>query len=335
MKSKRKTSKAKRSYKNKRKVHSKRNKIKVIEIKPRYSEEYMKSKEGEYFDKSHYDTIVNYDCDGYAIDDNGNRTLLFKFRKGVIPDKLCKIGIDNLKKAAMKTHDNRGASAGIIDYKKLDKLPLYARDPKQFKRVDKFRILGYRSNLTGKWVNNSFGNLSHSNIIGYYDKRDRNLGKNAPPCRTTAYTSQQFDKWKKVVPLIKSIDKQYKALVPERYRIQYKRAHQTPKFVIGNTSFSTVTINYNWRTALHKDAGDLKEGFGNIVVLEEGLYEGGETGFPKYKVAIDVRNGDFLAMNVHEWHCNTKIHPKTKDYTRLSLVSYLRENMLRCKDLNL
>ena len=68
-----------------------------------------------------------------------------------------------------------------------------------------------------------------------------------------------------------------------------------------------MTINHNWRTALHKDAGDLKEGFGNLVVLEEGKYKGGETGFPQYGVCVDVRQGDFLAMDVHEWHCNTKL----------------------------
>ena len=37
-------------------------------------------------------------------------------------------------------------------------------------------------------------------------------------------------------------------------------------------------------------------------------------------------------MDVHEWHCNTKIVPQSKDYTRLSLVSYLRENMIKCKN---
>ena len=311
----------------------KKKKIEELVIEPKYTDDFMKSKEGEYFDASHYDKIIDYDCDGYMLK-NGKKTLLFKFRKNVIPKKLCIIGIDNLKKAAMKTHDNRGASAGIIDYKKLNKLPLYANDPKQFKEVKKFRIMGYRSKKNGKWVNNSFGNLSHSNIIGYFDKRDRNLGVNAPPCRTTAFTSQQVDKWDKVRPLIKSIDTQFKRLIPDRYKVQYDQAHETPDFVIDDTAFSTITINYNWRTALHKDAGDLKKGFGNLVVLEEGDYNGGETGFPQYKVAIDVRNGDFLGMNVHEWHCNTKITPKSKDYTRLSLVSYLREKMLRCKNLN-
>ena len=333
--SKNKLSKKKIKRKTKSLKSKKNRKIKKIFVRPQYSEDHMKSKEGEYFDKKHYNKIIDEDCDCYAYDDKkgSGYKLLLKLRKKVIPDKLCKIGIDNLKKAAMKSHDNRGASAGIIDFKKLEKLPTYANDPKQFKKVDKFRIIGYQSKENGKWVNNSFGNLSQSNIIGFFDKRDRNLGVNAPPCRTTAFTSQQVDKWKKVLPLIKSINSQFKKLVSDKYKVQYKQAHKTPDFVIKGTAFSTLTINYNWRTALHKDAGDLKEGFGNLVILEEGKFKGGELGFPRYKVAVNVKNGDFLAMNVHEWHCNTKIEPITKDYTRLSLVSYLRENMIKCKDL--
>ena len=315
----------------KNKLSKKNEKIKKIIVKPILTDDYIKSKEGEYFDQKFYNKIIDYNCDCYRLDGNEYK-LLFKLRKKVIPQKLCKIGIENLKKAAMKTHDNRGASAGIIDYKKLHKLPSYANDPKQFKKVDKFRIIGYQGKTSGKWINNSFGNLSQSNIIGFFDKRDRNLGVNAPPCRTTAFTSQQADKWKKVLPLINSINNQFKKLVPDKHKVQHKQAQGT-KFVIGNTAFSTLTINYNWRTALHRDAGDLKEGFGNLVILEEGKYSGGELGFPQYKVAINVRNGDFLAMDVHQWHCNTKITPISKDYTRLSLVAYLRENMIKCKHL--
>ena len=99
----------------------KNNKIRQIFVNSKFSDSYMKSKEGEYFDENYYDEIIKSDCDCYRIDENGDYKLLFKLRKKVIPNKLCKVGIDNLKKAAMKSHDNRGASAGIIDYKKLEK----------------------------------------------------------------------------------------------------------------------------------------------------------------------------------------------------------------------
>ena len=307
-----------------------KSKPRIIIAKKLLSDDYIKEKEGDYFDSKHYNKIVDYDCDCYYYDENNKKKILFKFRKKVLPLDQCQCGIDNLREAAKKKHDNRGAAAGKIDLKKM---PSYANIASQLIGRNKFRVHSYKSKHSGKIVKNSLGNLSQSNIIGFFDKPDRNKGASKLPCRTTAFTSKYVNKWEKVLPLIKSINEQFKELIPENYRIQYKRANETD-FVINDTAFSTVTINYNWRTALHKDAGDLKEGFGNLVVLEEGKYKGGETGFPQYKVAVDVRNGDFLAMNVHEWHCNTKLIPITKDFTRLSLVAYLREKMIKCKGLH-
>ena len=306
----------------------KRNPVSVIYVKKVMTDKAIAAKEGEYFPESHYKTIVNEDTDAYRVDEKGNNHLLLRFRKNVLPLDLCSKGIKNLKKAAMKKHDNRGAAGGIIDLKKM---PKYANDPKLFVKKNKFRIVSYISKDKGTLVNSSLGNNTTSNIIGYFDKPDRNIKINPPQCRKTAFTAQEVEKWKNSVPLIRAIDAQFKFLIPDKYATQYKRAHKTP-FVIKGTAFSTVTINYNWRTALHKDAGDLKDGFGNLVVLEEGKYEGGYTGYPQYSVCVDVRQGDFLGMDVHEWHCNTKIKPITKDYTRLSLVAYLREKMIRCKN---
>ena len=194
----------------------------------------------------------------------------------------------------------------------------------------KFRTK-FKSSVTGIESNQATSNLSPSNIIGFFDKPDRNLKGKGAPCRLTAFNRDYPELWNNTQPFLNEIDKQFKELVPKHHKLQYERCQQTPEFAIGNTAFSTVTINYSWRTALHKDAGDLKQGYGNLVVLEEGKYKGGSTGFPQFGVAVDVRHGDFLAMDVHEWHCNTKLHGITKEYTRLSLVAYLRENMLRCK----
>jgi hypothetical protein len=124
-----------------------------------------------------------------------------------------------------------------------------------------------------------------------------------------------------------------------------------------------MTVNYNYQSANHKDAGDLDEGFGNLIVLERDQcvdsnaatrYEGGLLGFPQYGVALDVRQGDFCAVNVHEWHCNTQIvpsigntkitpsvlgsqnnnsqkqsaNPAKETWGRMTLVCYLRKGMM-------
>jgi hypothetical protein len=291
------------------------------------SEDYLQSKEGEYFDEKSYKYIIKEDTDVYGVDSEGNKKLILKFRKNLIPLEYCLTALNHLKKPAMHKMDNRGAAGGVLDPKKL---PSYV---KELANPGKFRTVGYY-NKDGKFINSSLGNMSMSNIVGFYDRADRNLGKGAPKCRLTAFTAKNWDKWEECIPYFQYADACFKVLVPDRHKLQYDRANQT-EFVIPGTSFSTVTINYNWRTALHKDDGDFKEGFGNLLVLEEGKYEGGYLGFPRYGVAVDVRMGDFLAMDVHDWHCNTPMKGMTKDFTRLSVVCYLREKMLRCKDTSL
>ena len=51
-------------------------------------------------------------------------------------------------------------------------------------------------------------------------------------------------------------------------------------------------------------------------------------GFPQFKVLIKIEPGDFLLMDVHEYHCNT---PITGNGYRLSFVMYIREDMKNCK----
>ena len=305
----------------------KKQKVKQLVLEKKMSDEKIAKKEGEYFSNKDFPIIVKEDCDVYALE-NGKKKLLGRFRKGVISKNLTKAAMDNLKEAAQKKHSNRGAAAGVIDRKKLASYVKTENIVGEYK----FRIKGYDSAGTGEYVNQSIGNDAQSNIIGYFDKPDRNPGTKNLPCRLTAFNHREMDKFKKVEPFLQRCDKLFKKLVPKAHKKQYDRAHQT-EFVIKDTAFSTITINYNWRTALHKDAGDFEDGFGNLIVCEEGKYDGGCTGFPQYGVAFDVRDGDFLAMDVHEWHCNTKIVGKTKDHSRLSVVCYLRKNMLRCKGL--
>ena len=45
--------------------------------------------------------------------------------------------------------------------------------------------------------------------------------------------------------------------------------------------------------------------FGNLTVLERGKYHGGYTVFPQFGIGVDARSGDFLSMDVHQWHSNT------------------------------
>ena len=312
--------------------------VKEITVSKIMSDSAIALREGEYFDEDHYNTILDEDTDVYT--DDGK--LLLKFRKNVIPSKLTDNALVAYGVAAKKTHENRGAAAGVLDRNKMNR---YIGD---FVNEGKFRTK-FISNTTGIESKQATSNLSASNIAGYYDRPDRNLLGKGPPCRLTAFNRDNPDLWDKSVPFLRKVDSLFKELTPDRHAAQLKRCQQVSQFAIADTAYSTITINYSWRTALHKDAGDYEDGFGNLIVVEDSdnphKYRGAYMGFPQYGVAANVRTGDFLAMDVHEWHCNTKIIPDYKvkvdksdrnvingwHFNRLSIVCYLRNDMLRCK----
>lgn len=323
----------------------KKNTPKKIYVKKQMTDKEIQDKEGHFFDEKHYKLIINKDYDVYVKDPETKKDkLLLSFRKNVIPRDICCRAYNSLEKEAQKKHNNRGSASGLL---KTKHLPKYVK-----KTTKKSKFRSYYIGKDGKEKKDHISNYVKSGIIGYFDRYDRNAfkksngkkisKKNRPsiPCRTTKFTREQVSKWRKTLPLIKYGNRLFKKLVPDRHKIQLKRAKKTPNFQIENTAFSTITINFNYRTGTHKDRGDLEEGFGNLIVLEKSecfpgsaSYSGGYLGFPQYKVAVDVRQGDFLAMNVHEWHTNTKIVPTKKsqtDFGRLSLVCYLRKNMIKC-----
>lgn len=333
--------------------------------------------------------IVNYNCDVYYKDDDGEEKLLLKFRKNCFTNSQIRVGWQSYKDLA-KPSRGRGASAGPINtesiyWKKrnivntskwstgylnpvgnkmkeeLDNLTieeLYGKvkemdikhNNEDIEDKDKliYLIIKKNNGISKMKVNNQVA----SNPIGFYES-----SKNFTdlPCRLTHFTRTNYNKYLDGLTFIKQIDNMFKKLIPVSHEKQLERANKKEHLKIPDTSFSTITINRNFRTAVHKDAGDFKEGFGNLTVIERGKYHGGYTVFPQFGIGVDVRSGDFLAMDVHQWHSNTPIYETEEDiefnnklekvyhdnpevgtvgldknYTRLTFVCYLREKILDC-----
>lgn len=167
-------------------------------------------------------------------------------------------------------------------------------------------------------VNFERSNEVHSTVAGYIDSPNNKL-----PCRLSQFSKIHFEKYKKGLPMIKDVDELFKATIPEKYDNQFQKATKT-KFRIEDTAFTTVTINYNFQTALHVDKGDCKEGFGVLAVSGHENC-GGYLLFPRYDIGALVKTGDVLFMNVHEYHCNSSVTGE-----RLSFVFYLRTRLLDC-----
>lgn len=166
-----------------------------------------------------------------------------------------------------------------------------------------------------------------TSIVGFYDRYER-----MPYCRQTIFTARKVKEWQSIQGWIRSVDEVFKVHAPDgRYDVQRAIADATSQdFVIPNTAFTTMTVNKNWQTACHQDAGDLKEGFGVMSVLANGKYDGCYLVIPAYRVAFNVRNTDIILFDSTEWHGNTSFIGLKESYNRVSVVHYYRKDMVKC-----
>lgn len=176
----------------------------------------------------------------------------------------------------------------------------------------------------------SYANPVNSGIAGFFDRYPR-----YPYGRVCSYNWKNPELFEKAYPYIRKLDKGFKVLVPDRYAAQRRAADKLDSrfTVAGDTVFTTLTINKNFRTAAHRDAGDLNEGFSNLGVISTGKdFTGGYLVLPEFRVAVNIRPGDLLLINNHEgMHGNTPIESVTgnpDDVERMSIVVYFREKML-------
>ena len=161
-----------------------------------------------------------------------------------------------------------------------------------------------------------------SGVAGYYNRYPR-----IPYGRATAYTENYPELFAKSFPFLRKLDHCFSELLPTRWSAQRACADKLdPRFVIDNTVFTTLTVNHNFRTAAHFDAGDLSTGFSNLSAVGKG-WEGGELILPEYRAAVDLRQGDLLLVANHTaMHGNVAIEGENPD--RMSIVAYFREDML-------
>ena len=302
------------------------NRIPKYVLEPIMTVQQAKNLEGQFLEEEHYHTLIDHDADVYW-NDNGKERLLFHFRKNIIPHQLLDDAAKAFKKDALKASSIRGTAGGPADPTKISANVKAVASPGKFRT----KIIFKDGSMSNYYASNKVNSL----IAGYFDKEriiDRKavLKGEMMPCRTTQFTEQNTEKWETVLPLMKRADQLYQKMEPKTHSAQHKLASLTPEFQISDTAFSTLTVNYNWRTACHVDSGDYTKGNSVLLVAGEGDWEGGYLGYPRFGAMVDVRHGDFLLKDPHQQHCNTRISPVSKDYTRLSFVIYYRENMQKC-----
>ena len=252
----------------------------------------------KHINEEHYKFVLDHSADVY---DSATGDLLARFRKKEMPMDVLMAGVDNFKHS-ISVSTNRGDAAGGSKARGVNK------DGTKSKVMEAAAV--------------------HSGNVGWMNPGGLNRF-----CRLTAFGRDNFETYfKGGFPFVRYVDKKYKELCPEHHKRQLKTANETnANYVFEDTAFSTITVNKNFRTAVHKDAGDHPEGFGNLFVYREGDWKKGYFVLPEWAIGVDMQNQDMLFVDVHKWHGNEEfVGIEEEGNLRISFVLYYRTGLRNC-----
>jgi hypothetical protein len=237
----------------------------------------------------------------FIVRDKSNGRFVLSVHRSVVSKNVSDGLFEEAHGAQYKCFTRNAAAGNLVD----------EEIPEGCKRASSY---SYFKNQHSRFTN---GRPVRSGVIGYI------YGS------LTAWSRKNPEKMAKLVPLLIKLSSVYRSVAPKQYKEQKQVALQK-KHVLGSSVFSTLTINSNFRTALHTDNRNDDGGHGIMVVLGDNTFQGGELIFPRYSIAVDLRVGDLIVFDSHEWHCNARI--KNRDKTtkelpprkkRWTLVAYL------------
>ena len=132
-------------------------------------------------------------------------------------------------------------------------------------------------------------------VFGYTDQGSIELSLAA---------QHEAEHYAKVMPLIRLVNGIYARVLPKEYTAGSRHQVARKRFRQAGTTFTTVTVNRNLPTALHKDSKN-HPGLIAMTTLAAPGTTGGEFCFPQYALKVPVKPGDLLiAATSREWHCN-------------------------------
>lgn len=141
-------------------------------------------------------------------------------------------------------------------------------------------------------------------------------------CRETEWSVTEPALLEGLTPFLLEADEAFRDHLPERYAAQLAECRKAPDWNLHGTCFTTGTVNLNWRVSYHRDAHDLKKGFGVVATLGSSL----TLVYPRFRCAFQLEPGTILLCDVHELHAQL---PFTGD--QLAIVLYCREHIAACQ----
>ena len=133
--------------------------------------------------------------------------------------------------------------------------------------------------------------------------------------------------WDTIQPLLRCLNRALRAECPEQHETLRRAAERTPaERLIPHTVLSNAAVNLNARCAVHMDDDNLPGSFGVMTAIRAGEFSGGWLVFPRFRVAVDLQDGDCLICNNRQAHGNTAL--VGEGFERVSVVAYFHASNL-------
>jgi hypothetical protein len=124
----------------------------------------------------------------------------------------------------------------------------------------------------------------------------------------------------------------YKEHLPNLFKkdLQYVRANIDDDYRLIDTPYTTVNINVNHAIKHHKDSGNIKGSYSNVLILRENCV-GGELVLPEYNIALEQSDGALcIFRGQEEVHGVMPLKPLSSDFYRASIVYYTMAQLKHC-----
>lgn len=184
-------------------------------------------------------------------------------------------------------------------------------------RINRDGTLGKRLGTPGHVLKVLARHGTAQGSIGYLDATPDQ------PCHKTGLTKNHPEMLEGNKPLILLVDELYKQYLKTFYAKQQAEMDKAWRWRLWSTVFSTIYLARNFRTAYHRDSGNLLGVMSALMPL--GKFKGGELVLPRWRIAIAFKPGDLLFFDPQQLHGNLPFQGE-----RLSAAFYCEKRIAEC-----
>jgi hypothetical protein len=151
-------------------------------------------------------------------------------------------------------------------------------------------------------------------------------------CRLSNKTFEEKENMKSLMGFQEILCNVYKEHLPDLFEkdLQYVRANIDGDYRLVDTPYTTVNINVNHAIKHHKDSGNIKGSYSNVLILKENC-TGGELVLPEYGVALEQSDGALcIFRGQEEIHGVMPLKPLSDNFYRASIVYYTMAQLKHC-----